>query len=185
MRLLPRDQWPASTAAVLEEDVQEASPEDMEEDASSGAPNGADHINRTNVLAQVSFAMCLNTSVIVIVRATQILCTVTESSADGLSMRVGGRELQWEAAAQRGSGGHRAPLCTGRGRVPVPAGRGCAAEQPRLPPLGAPSAPLLRKMATKLLTPSCPESGCRISHVMVLLLPVVYDLGLNWNVLPW
>lgn len=57
VRLLPREQWPASAAAVLEEDVQEASPEDVnEEDNGRPDPNAKEHLDAMNGLAQVPTA---------------------------------------------------------------------------------------------------------------------------------
>ena len=57
MRLLPREQWPASAAVVLEEDVQEASPEDVnEEDNGRPDPKAKEHLSAMNGLAQVPTA---------------------------------------------------------------------------------------------------------------------------------
>lgn len=62
VQLLPKNQWPASSAAVIEEDVQEASAGDMEDD---DAPDGLTEVHEltgSDLLSQVSlnlYVLCV------------------------------------------------------------------------------------------------------------------------------
>ncbi|BDA44024.1 DIS3-like exonuclease 1 [Coccomyxa sp. Obi] len=53
VQLLPRNQWPASSAAVIEEDVQEASAGDLDEDDAHDGLVDGDELTGTDLLSQV------------------------------------------------------------------------------------------------------------------------------------